>query len=76
MDDRLHVQAFCRDARESVLEWKPHLVAENTACSRASPIGLFHALIKNVFDELQVLFHARCFKPGGQFQQGPEPFLS
>ena len=57
-DDRLQVQALGRHGGEALGQIEAHLIAEHTARARAGAVGLVHAVLEDVVEEIEVLAHA------------------
>jgi hypothetical protein len=59
MNDTPEMKLFGSDHRESFLQVKPHLVTENRDGSGTGSIVLLRSLVKDMLQQIVVLFHAR-----------------
>ena len=56
-DDRAQMYSFRSEQRKPLLEWKMHLVAENTDRAGTGPVSLFDPVVQDVVEKLEVLPH-------------------
>lgn len=56
-DDRAQVQLLRREGREALRQVEAHLVAEDAPGARAGAVGLVHAVVPDVLEEVEVLTH-------------------
>ena len=57
MDDGLEVDFLCRDERETVLQWKTHLRAEDGIRAGAGAVGLGFSVFQDMSQQIEVLNH-------------------
>ena len=59
MKDRLNVQFFGGNQRETILHIKTHLVSKNTSGSGTRPVARVIPVFNNMRNQLKILLH-RC----------------
>ena len=57
MDDGLQMELFGGEQREAVGQIETHLIAENRVCAGAGSVGFDSAVVKDMSEQLLVLFH-------------------